>query len=96
MANVGIYQLTDTWNDGATTFNGIKLDVTDTASAADSKLLDLQVGGVSRFSVDKDGGATLTGSLTGSPVELGFALGSEDCESGRLLPALFHFTCHSP
>lgn len=51
MANVGIYQLTDTWNNGATTFNGIKLDVTDTASAADSKLLDLQVGGASKFSV---------------------------------------------
>ena len=55
MANVGIYQLTDTWNSGATTFNGIKIDVTDTASAADSKLLDLQIGSVSKFNVGKDG-----------------------------------------
>ena len=61
MANVGIYELTDTWNDGATTFAGIELDVTDTASAAASKLLDLQVGGASKFSVDKTGIVTLSG-----------------------------------
>lgn len=48
-----IYDLVDTWNDGATTFNGIRLNVTDNASAAASNLIDLQVGGVSRFSVTK-------------------------------------------
>jgi hypothetical protein len=50
-----IYDLVDTWNDGATTFAGIKLNVTDTASAAASLLMDLQVGGVSRFSISKAG-----------------------------------------
>ena len=53
MAN--IYDLTDTWSDGATTYTSIKMNVTDTASAAASKLIDLQVGGSSLFSVDKVG-----------------------------------------
>lgn len=56
---VNIFDFADTWNDGATTFNGIKLDVTDTASDAASKLIDLQVGGTSRFSVNKNGTLTL-------------------------------------
>jgi len=50
-----IYSLADTWNDGATTFTGIGLDVTNTASSASSLLMDLQVGGTSKFSVTKDG-----------------------------------------
>ena len=45
------------WNSAATTFTGLKLNVTDTASAAGSNLLDLQVGGTSKFEVDKNGGA---------------------------------------
>jgi hypothetical protein len=39
------------WNNATTTFTGLKLNVTDTASAADSKLLDLQVGGTSAVQV---------------------------------------------
>ena len=35
------------WNNAATTFTGLKLNVTDTASANGSKLLDLQRNGVS-------------------------------------------------
>lgn len=50
-----IYDLTDTWNAGGTTFSAIKMNVTDTASAAASKLVTLQVGGSERFSVDKAG-----------------------------------------
>ena len=55
MPDVPIYNFTDTWNDGATTYKGIQLDVTDTASAAASRLIDLQVGGASKFSVDNAG-----------------------------------------
>ena len=58
MAN--IYDLTDTWNNGGTTFVSIKMDVTDTASASDSKLIDLLVGGLSKFSVGKDGSISST------------------------------------
>ena len=53
MAN--IYDLTDTWSDGNTTYTSIKMNVTNTASAAASKLIDLQIGSSSLFSVDKDG-----------------------------------------
>lgn len=61
-----IYNLTDTWNSGATTFAGIKMAVTNTASGASSKLLDLTVTGstTGSFSVDRNGNAAVSGSLT--------------------------------
>lgn len=43
------------WNAGAVTFTAIKIGVTDTASATASKLLDLLVGGSTKFSVRKSG-----------------------------------------
>jgi hypothetical protein len=55
MTTRNIYDLADTWNDGATTFTAIKMNVTDTASASASLLMDLQVGGASRFRASKDG-----------------------------------------
>ena len=55
MANVPISNLTTTWNNVATAFTGIKLNVTDTTSAAASLLMDLQVGGSSKFKVSKTG-----------------------------------------
>jgi hypothetical protein len=50
-----IYNLSDAWNDAGVTFTAIKMNVTDTASNAASLLMDLQTGGVSRFSVAKGG-----------------------------------------
>lgn len=50
-----IYNMTDTWNNGAVAFTAIQMNVTDTASLATSLLMDLQVGGASKFSVDKTG-----------------------------------------
>lgn len=58
-----IYNLTDIWNAAGTAFTAIKMNVTNTASAAASKLLDLQVGGVSQFSVDPSGNFTPKGNL---------------------------------
>lgn len=55
MSTMPIYALVDTWSDVATTFKGIALNVTDTASAGASRLFDLQVGGVSDFYVTKLG-----------------------------------------
>ena len=46
-----VLNLSQTWNNAATTFTGLKLNVTNTASAAGSNLLDLQVGGVSAVQV---------------------------------------------
>jgi hypothetical protein len=56
--------LSYTWNNAGTTFTGIKYNVTDTASNAASLLMDLQVGGTSKFSVNKTGAVTAT-SYTG-------------------------------
>jgi hypothetical protein len=44
-----------TWDNSATAYTGAKINVTDTASASASKLLDCQVGGIPKFSVAKDG-----------------------------------------
>jgi len=62
MAN--IYDLVDTWTVGTTTYNAIKMDVTDTASAADSMLMDLLVGGASKFGVTKAGALSVGDAAT--------------------------------
>jgi len=60
-----IYNLTDSWNDVTTTWNGIKLAVTNTSSDASSKLLNLTVSGATTasFVVDKSGHLDLTGKV---------------------------------
>lgn len=52
-------EATQTWNAAGVTFTGIKSNITDTASAAGSLLLDLQVGATSFFKVRKDGFVTI-------------------------------------
>ena len=52
------FEGTQTWNNGAVTFTGLKFNVTDTASASGSLLMDLQVGGVSQLKASKDGEVT--------------------------------------
>lgn len=59
-----LLNLSQTWNAGGVTFTGAKLNVTDTASAAASLLLDLQVGGSSKFKVAKNGDTTAAGFIT--------------------------------
>jgi hypothetical protein len=59
--------LTATWNNVATVFTAIKMTVTDTASAAKSKLLDLVVGSTSMFSVQKDGQVAAVGRTVSAP-----------------------------
>lgn len=63
-ASQPVLDLSQTWNNGATTFTGLKFNVADNASAAASLLMDLQVGGSSRFSVSK------TGSIRGYAADL--------------------------
>jgi len=58
MSTMNIFDMTDTWNAGATTFTAVKMNVTDTASGSGSLLVDLQVGGSSKFSVTKAGAVT--------------------------------------
>lgn len=64
MADQNINNMTVVWNSGGTTFNAIKMNVTDTASAVASALLLLQVGGSDKFKVGKDGTITGAGGLS--------------------------------
>lgn len=59
-----VLNATQTWNNVATTFKGVTVNITDTASAAASLLMDLQVGGTSKFKVDKNGALTLASAIT--------------------------------
>jgi hypothetical protein len=84
-----IYDLTDTWNAGGTTFNAIRMNVTDTASAAASKLITLQVGGSERFGVDKAGIGTFSSVVRaagGSATAPAFSFGT-DTNTGIFSPA---------
>jgi hypothetical protein len=74
-----IFNFTDTWNDGAVTFFAIKCNVTDTASAADSRLLSLKVGGVEKAWIFKDGSARF-GTI---PDNGGFGLNYPGLASGN-------------
>lgn len=49
-----VLDLSQTWNASGVAFTGLKFNVTNTASAAASLLIDVQVGGASAFSVTKD------------------------------------------
>lgn len=55
-----VLSLAQTWNAGAVTFTGLLFNATNTASASQSLLLDLQVGGTSQFKVNKSGAGTFT------------------------------------
>ena len=54
-ANTPAITTTQTWNNASVQFTGIDMNITDTASAAASRLLDLRVGSASQFSVTKTG-----------------------------------------
>lgn len=61
VSDVNALNITQTWNNGAVAFTAIKADITDTASDAASLLMDLQVGSVSKFKINKAGGITAPG-----------------------------------
>jgi hypothetical protein len=65
-ANAPVLDLAQTWNNAAVTFTGAKLNVTDTASNAASLLMDLQVGGTSRFNIAKTGSVSLGAGASAS------------------------------
>lgn len=72
MANQYLYELVDTWNSVLTTYNAIKMNVADGASAANSKLLNLQVGSAEKFTVDKAGNLVAAGGIAaGGPISGG-------------------------
>lgn len=66
----GAVNVTPTWNSGGTTFTGLGMNITDTASASGSLLFDLKIGGSSKFNVNKVGGLTLSGPVWPSYLRL--------------------------
>lgn len=75
-----------TWTAIGTTYTAIKVDVTDTASAAGSKLLDLMVGGVSVLSVKAKAGS----------VSLPTIYMAGDTQAGWYRPAANQWTYAAP
>jgi hypothetical protein len=59
-------KIAQTWDASTDVVTGITLDVTDTSSASTSKLLDLKVGGTSKFDIDKSGNINLSGGSGGN------------------------------
>jgi len=60
---VPLYQLSDVWGDVSSRFSAIMMNVQDGGHAAGSLLLDLQVNGISQFSVDPTGAVVLLSTM---------------------------------
>lgn len=56
--------ITQTWNNGAVTFDGLTYTLTDTASAAASRFANFIVGTSRKFSIGKDGSIDIWGTYT--------------------------------
>jgi len=81
-ASTPFLNLSQTWNNAATTFTGALVNVTDTASSSASLLQDWQNGGVSKASISKAGlftcsGLTFVGSNPGVTVSGTFLFNSD-------------------
>ena len=50
-----VYSMTDSWTDSGVTYTAIKMNITNTASGANSLLQDIQIGGVSKYRVGLTG-----------------------------------------
>jgi hypothetical protein len=55
LANAPAISVTSTWNNGAVAFQGVLVNITNTASAAGARLFDVQLAGASQLSVDING-----------------------------------------
>lgn len=61
-----VLNLSQTWNNAGVAFTGLTFDVTNTASAASSLLIDIKFSGLSKFRVDRAGNLTLAGGVVAS------------------------------
>jgi hypothetical protein len=74
-ANNPALSITQTWNNGAITYDAIDLNVTATASSGASNLINLKTGGTTQFKVSRAGVVTLlAGGVTGPTIQ--FATGA--------------------
>lgn len=77
-ATINTWDLTQTWNNASGVYTAIKVNITNTASAATSNLMDLQVGGVNTFTVRRTGAVILNGSSNQiiNSSNVGFTIGN--------------------
>lgn len=74
-ASAPLINATQIWNNAGVTFTALKVNVTDTASAGSSLLIDLQMASTSQFSVGKAGLTTLRDlSVTASSLQMSAAM----------------------
>lgn len=59
---------TQTWNNSLITFEGVIIAATNTASAVNSSLLTLKLGGSNRFAFTKEGGINHVLAINGGPI----------------------------
>jgi len=83
------FLLEQTWNNATIGFTGLRLNITNTNSAAASYLLDLQVGGVSRLNVNKNGVLQTTDITTGGNTTAGNITGNWSLTAGSRLNATY-------
>jgi hypothetical protein len=67
MSTQSIFNMVDSWNAAGTTFTAVKMNATDTASAAGSLLMDLQQSGTSRFKAAKNGSLSINTASFAAP-----------------------------
>ena len=72
MATRPISNVINVWNQN-TTYTGIGLNITDTLSGTNSKLLNLQINSGSKFYVDKNGNVVATGNISGNKFTASYA-----------------------
>lgn len=63
-----VLNVTQTLNDAGVSFTVIKANVTDSASASASLLLDLQVGGATKFNITKAGNVVSQGTISATSI----------------------------
>lgn len=85
-ADSPVLNMAQTWNNAAVAFTGLKFNVPTDSSASGSLLMDLQVGGSSKFAFRKDGLLTVNYPTSGTAVRVvgngqGFVSSSDGSDS---------------
>jgi hypothetical protein len=83
LAGTGDFNVDLNWTDAGVTYTGLKVNVTDTASAADSNLIDIQSNGTSQVVVDDDGNVGIGTSSPGQQLTVATSTGNCYIEAKR-------------
>jgi len=59
-SNIPFFNASSTWSNPSLSFTGFKINITNNASLPSSKIVDYQIGGVSKFSISASGISSFT------------------------------------